>query len=70
MILHQMLSQFNHILAVEMDQFSTFLAFTVKTDGLMTVFLCPKVFKAGTACPVYIILGNQTLLYHLLQITG
>ena len=66
--LHQMLFQFNHILTVKMDQFSTFLTFAVETGCLVTVFLCSEIFKTGTARPVHIVFGDQPLLHHLLQI--
>ena len=64
-----MLFQFNHILAVKMYQFSTFFAFAVETGHLVAMLLCSKIFKTGTACPVYIVFCNQSLLYHLFKIT-
>ena len=32
------------------------------------MFLCPEIFKTGTARPIYVVLRNHPLLYHLFKV--
>ena len=50
MTVHQVLFQFNHILAVKMYQFSTFFAFAVETGHLVALLVPSTLYFATSPC--------------------